>query len=286
MKYRTRRLILFSLGAVVAVALWSGLLLALRPTPGASAEAALEFYFQFGVSHLLLVGLLLLLGRTRAEVNRARRKLDTMGQLARTDLLTGALNRRGFQDHLERELDRSAGRECRLALLIIDLDHFKRVNDRYGHVVGDQTLVEFTKLMGQQVRTTDVVGRWGGEEFVILLRRPERGEALHLADRLQRCVEEHDFPRIGQLTASFGVAELGGNDSLENLFAHADNALYRAKSSGRNRACASRPMWRSLTIPAERSSAPATAPWEVSPADPPDAHTAQGPQQIRHLAFP
>ncbi len=263
MTAHTRRVFLFSLAVVVAIGLWSGLLLALRPAPDASAGAALEFYFEFAVSHLLLVGLLVLLGRTRAEVKRAKRKLDTMGQLARTDLLTGTLNRRGFQDQLTRELERSAGRECRLALLLVDLDHFKRVNDDYGHAVGDAVLVEFSKLMGRLVRTSDVIGRWGGEEFVILLRRPERGEALHLADRLQRSVEEHDFPRIGRLTASFGVAELGARDTLEELFDQADDALYRAKSSGRNRACASRTMWRALTVPPPEPRQVMPPPWDT-----------------------
>jgi diguanylate cyclase (GGDEF)-like protein len=242
MGWGARRALVLSGSLLLIILLWSGLLVGTGAAPTPGIGAALAFYLEFTISHVVLIGLLVLFARARGQVGQAQRELAAMGLLARTDALTGVLNRRGLWEQLEREAHRSAGRDCRLAFVLLDLDHFKLVNDRYGHPAGDQVLAEFSQLLTGLVRTSDELGRWGGEEFVILMRRAAPGEALFLADRLRRAIAAHTFTGVGSLTASFGVAELGSDDSLEELIALADEALYRAKTSGRNRTCVSRKM--------------------------------------------
>lgn len=233
--------LLLCVGALTTLLIVSGV----APTP--SLEVTVDFGLEFAVANVLLIGLLVLFARARGEISQAQRALAAMGLLARTDVLTGVLNRRGFREQLEREAERSVGRACRMSFVLIDVDHFKRINDRYGHPAGDQVLMELGHLLTRLIRTSDELGRWGGEEFVILMRRAAPGEALFLADRLRRAIDEHTFPGIGSLTASFGVAELGVEDTLEELILQADEALYRAKTSGRNRTCVSREMMEAMS---------------------------------------
>ncbi|MBL8765470.1 MAG: GGDEF domain-containing protein, partial [Phycisphaerae bacterium] len=162
-------------------------------------------------------------------------------QLARTDPLTRVLNRRALTERLAAETERVKRYESEVSLLLIDLDHFKRVNDNYGHLVGDDVLAEMAAYLQGAVRTVDVVARYGGEEFVVVL--PETGaQGAHaFAERLREGVEAREFTRgnVGtlRLTASIGVATFPspGIDSPEDLLAAADQALYRAKAEGRNR---------------------------------------------------
>ncbi len=247
MGWGARRALVLSGALLLGIVLWSGLLIATGTAPMPGLAAALDFYLEFAISHVVLIGLLVLFARARGQIGQAQRELAAMGILARTDTLTGALNRRGFLEQLHREAVRSEGRDCRLAFVLLDLDHFKLVNDRYGHPVGDRVLVELSQLLTGLVRTSDELGRWGGEEFVILMRRAAPGEALFLADRLRRAIAEHSFSEVGALTASFGVSELGREDDLDELLERADEALYRAKMSGRNRTCVSRKMMDAMT---------------------------------------
>ncbi len=242
MGWGARRALVFSGALLATIVLWSGLLISTGIAPMPGLAAALDFYLEFAISHVVLIGLLVLFARARGQIGQAQRELAAMGVLARTDSLTGALNRRGFHEQLDREALRSEGRDCRLAFVLLDLDHFKLVNDRYGHPTGDRVLMELSQLLTGLVRTSDELGRWGGEEFVILMRRAAPGEALFLADRLRRAIGDHTFSEVGALTASFGVAELGPDDDLEDLIAEADEALYRAKMLGRNRTCVSHKM--------------------------------------------
>ncbi len=246
MGWGARRGLAVSGSLLLLIVLWSGALFVTGHAPMPGLDAALDFYLEFAVSNVLLLGLLVLFAKARGEVGEVQRALAAMGLLARTDVLTGVLNRRGFREQLEREAERSEGRACRLSFVLIDVDHFKRINDRYGHPAGDQVLAELGQLLTAMIRTSDELGRWGGEEFTILMRRAAPGEALFLADRLRRAVDEHTFSGVGALTASFGVAELGPGDSLDDLIKQADEALYRAKSSGRNRTCVSRRMMEAM----------------------------------------
>ncbi|MEJ7809617.1 MAG: diguanylate cyclase [Gemmatimonadaceae bacterium] len=161
-------------------------------------------------------------------------------QLASTDPLTQLLNRRALTERLAGELDRARRYNHALALLMVDLDHFKQVNDTYGHPVGDQVLREIADTLLREVRTVDIVARYGGEEFVVVL--PEQGEegALVFAERVRLRISGHEIRHNGNnvlcMTVSVGIASFPSAyvDSTDDLIARADEALYRAKASGRN----------------------------------------------------
>jgi two-component system cell cycle response regulator len=161
-------------------------------------------------------------------------------ELAATDELTHILNRRAFLNILERELKRSNRLETTLALLLIDLDHFKEVNDLYGHLAGDAALCEIAFLLKQSIREIDILARYGGEEFVIILPEVAQNEAFIAAERIRHLVGTHLFRKDKDpihLTVSIGVAifPLSSTNKPEDLFHLADLALYLAKKKGRNR---------------------------------------------------
>lgn len=172
------------------------------------------------------------------EVTRAdNRRLE---ELATTDALTRLLNRRALLERLHAEVDRARRFKSQLSLLMVDVDHFKSVNDRYGHLVGDSVLRQMGSLLTGLVRTIDVVARYGGEEFVVILPETASDGAVVFAERLRERAERQSFdiggPHPLHLTCSVGVATFPSPRvaSTEDLFARADEALYRAKSSGRN----------------------------------------------------
>lgn len=171
------------------------------------------------------------LGR-RLELEELARLLD---HKATTDPLTGLSNRAKFDEALAREIVRSRRFDTTLSLVLYDIDHFKRINDNYGHPVGDDVLIKLSALFSQRMRATDLLARWGGEEFAILIPHSDAAAAMRLARLLKEAVESADFSKVGRLTCSFGVAQLGEGESAEDLVARADAALYRAKLSGRNR---------------------------------------------------
>ncbi len=118
---------------------------------------------------------------------------------------------------------------------MIDADHFKEVNDRFGHQVGDSVLVEIAELIRQGIRKTDYAGRWGGEEFLIICPETTNQGAMELAEKLRKQIEQWAFEQVGHKTCSFGVATLDKEDSIEIMLSRADKALYKAKEMGRNR---------------------------------------------------
>lgn len=161
--------------------------------------------------------------------------VDRLNVKASTDALTGALNRLGFGEIAGGELQRAQRYHRSLAMIIADLDHFKLINDRHGHAVGDRVLVEFSRLVRDNLRGPDIFARWGGEEFIILTPETSAAEAARLADKLRTLVGSFRAEGLPAMAASFGVAGYAKGDSLETLFAKADEALYRAKENGRNR---------------------------------------------------
>jgi diguanylate cyclase (GGDEF)-like protein len=168
-----------------------------------------------------------------------RRRLH---ELAMTDPLTGLRNRRHFVQWAQRELELAHRHDLPLALLVFDIDHFKRVNDTHGHLVGDQVLVEIGRRCNATLRNTDLLARWGGEEFIALLPNTPQALAQQLGERLRSAVScAIEFPHAGsvQVTVSVGVIgrRLGAGPpaSLDALIQAADHAMYQAKSQGRDR---------------------------------------------------
>jgi len=168
-------------------------------------------------------------------------------ELASTDALTGVLNRRAFIERTEMEIHRLQRASRPLSLILTDIDYFKKVNDNYGHQLGDFVLQRFSEELSESVRPYDFVGRYGGEEFVICLPDANGLQSLSIAERMRKKVEEMkiippDDPQSSNITASFGVASyrLESEDSLDSLTGRADKAMYRAKREGRNRVCVAR----------------------------------------------
>jgi diguanylate cyclase (GGDEF)-like protein len=161
---------------------------------------------------------------------------------ATTDPLTGLSNRLKFNQALGAEIARSMRYETPLSLVMYDVDNFKVINDTHGHQIGDRILVQLSGFVPGLLRDTDVLARWGGEEFVILTPGSDGEMAYAAAEKLRNAIEQAGFEPIGTLTCSFGVAQYAYGDTAEALISRADNALYRAKLNGRNQVeLASRP---------------------------------------------
>jgi len=165
-------------------------------------------------------------------------------KLASTDPLTGILNRRAFMERVNAEIHRASREKRPLSLIMSDIDHFKRINDTYGHQAGDRVLKRFTRQMVESSRAYDFVGRYGGEEFTACLPGADAEEAGSTAERIRRRVEamsvvlpDHSEPV--QITASFGTSSFRpkSEDNLDLILKRADDALYKAKKEGRNRVC-------------------------------------------------
>lgn len=168
-------------------------------------------------------------------------QFDALRSIAQLDPLTGCFNRRGFDEHLRVEISRARRYRRPLAMMVVDLDHFKTVNDERGHDVGDHVLREFGTILMRTFRATDRVCRFGGDEFAVIFPETPKGSVLQLAERLRGEIEAHfeDTRLRRTLTASFGVAGYPADaEDSEELLRAADQALYRAKSEGRNRVAA------------------------------------------------
>jgi len=177
----------------------------------------------------------------RQEIELRKRIEERLHRLAITDFLTGVFNRRHFFDLVEREVHRSRRYGHPVSIALFDIDSFKEINDTYGHVAGDQVLQIVVDRFLNNLRQTDVFGRYGGDEFVILLPETPPSEALQAMERLHQDVTQQTVD-IGKgtipLSISMGVACLSGADDAEKLFTKADRALYAAKAAGRNRVMA------------------------------------------------
>ena len=172
------------------------------------------------------------------RVRELEQKLEQTSELVHADQLTGALNRRGMEETLEREIKRSERQKTPVSLALLDIDNFKQLNDTLGHQAGDRALAHLAKVIKEALRPTDAVARYGGEEFIIILPDSGLPEAVETVIRLQRELTKKFFMNENQrllITFSAGVALRGENEEAEVVIGRADQAMYRAKKSGKNR---------------------------------------------------
>ncbi|GGP26497.1 GGDEF domain-containing protein [Silvimonas amylolytica] len=177
--------------------------------------------------------------RLLARVQTHEQTIQTLSSVAQTDALTGAWNRRALEERLARLHEESCNDGWPLCVLMIDLDHFKEINDRFTHIQGDQVLKGVVHLIATACRSDEFIARYGGEEFTLLLPGLQLSGALQIAERIRTTVHEHEWPALPdvRLTVSIGAAELREGEAAASLLARADMALYEAKRSGRNKVC-------------------------------------------------
>jgi diguanylate cyclase (GGDEF)-like protein len=173
-----------------------------------------------------------LIGVTRDITERKTFEAE-LRNLAVTDTLTGVWNRRHGTELLSADLSARRPGQA-LSLLMLDIDHFKAINDTFGHQAGDHVLIEVASRLRRSLRGNDMVARWGGEEFVVLLRDCALPDALRLAEDIRAAIGEVPFGALGSLTVSVGAAQVGADEDLTSWLGRADQALYRAKRAGRN----------------------------------------------------
>ncbi|MBF0456082.1 MAG: diguanylate cyclase [Magnetococcales bacterium] len=156
-------------------------------------------------------------------------------RVSKMDRLTGLYNRHHLDEILQSEMDRFFRYNTSFSLILFDIDRFKQVNDTFGHQVGDDVLVQMAEILQKGVRKVDTAGRWGGEEFIVICPSAAQNQAAQLAEKLRKEIEATDFPLVGTVTSSFGVSEIGQNETVDVLIKRVDTALYQAKKEGRNR---------------------------------------------------
>lgn len=173
--------------------------------------------------------------RLSEEIVERIKTEELLEQHVNFDMLTGLLSRRKFDDILDYEVERERRYQGGLTFIFCDIDNFKKINDGYGHKVGDDVLRLFAEKLKASVRETDIVARWGGEEFCLLLLNTVSDQTERMADSIREKIECIEFEQIGKVTVSMGVTHFIESDTKRSLFMRADKALHLAKENGRNR---------------------------------------------------
>lgn len=192
-------------------------LLSLIKTPKLTAEGQVEYAICSG-----------------EDITERKQMEEQLRELCNTDFLTKAFNRRYFLQVLEAEVQRSQRYATPFALVMCDIDHFKKVNDTFGHETGDLVLTRIVSLIQERVRSADVFARWGGEEFVLLLANTSLIDGVVLVEKIMENIRVLDFGEVGMVTVSFGVTRYRSEDTVDTLLNRADNLLYEAKAAGRD----------------------------------------------------
>jgi diguanylate cyclase (GGDEF)-like protein len=169
------------------------------------------------------------------RINTISEQKEKIEKLATTDSLTQLFNRHKFQELFEKQIEENRKSGEVFSVIIFDIDKFKNINDSYGHDVGDSVLIEISQLIKEKVRENDIVARWGGEEFVVLLPKTGIARAVGIAEKLRRNVEQFNFKHVNRVTISLGVSRHNKGDTVEKLLKRVDELLYKAKHGGRNR---------------------------------------------------
>ena len=155
-------------------------------------------------------------------------------ELSITDQLTQIYNRLYLDNSFNKEVQRAQRYKSEFSIVLLDIDYFKKVNDVYGHSVGDSVLIEVSNILTKSIRSTDFLGRWGGEEFMIISTESNLQQTLTLSQKIRHAIEDHNFKEISSLTCSFGISQYRLTDKKNEAVQRADEALYKAKASGRN----------------------------------------------------
>jgi len=172
---------------------------------------------------------------TLTDITQIKEKESQIKQKIYLDGLTGIYNRTKFDEVLYDEIKRAMRYHSTFSLVILDIDYFKKFNDKYGHLIGDEVLITLTEAITLHLRSSDTFARWGGEEFVILLPNTAKTETLDICEKLRRIIESTPHLVAGNITASFGVTQYQEGDRVQSIFERCDTALYMAKVQGRNR---------------------------------------------------
>lgn len=186
-------------------------------------------------THPIYIVLLFGIALLKQQLVQTNTHADNMTVVATTDYLTGITSRRFASQSLDHLLEVAKTENSYLTIFILDIDHFKCVNDNYGHDMGDRVLITLANFLRNNLRSSDILGRWGGEEFIAILPKTEAQTAIHLAERLRERNAELIHEKVGHVTFSIGIATARPEDTTDSLFKRADASLYQAKQNGRNR---------------------------------------------------
>ncbi len=202
---------------------------------GRATDPAAVVALSLAVAYAVLITTIWVLASRLERLTAEHARADMLAEQASSDPLTRIANRRRLDDELDRLIAQSRRYGQPLSVILIDLDLFKQVNDHFGHDIGDQILIETVRRLTATVRDADLLGRWGGEEFLLLAPNTDHAAACALAERCRQAIAESPMPTAGEVTASLGVATHAADDVSRSLMRRADLALYTAKAEGRDR---------------------------------------------------
>jgi len=168
-------------------------------------------------------------------ISQAKAESKRLYDISTKDHLTKIFNRKKFDEIFVEEIQAVNNVNKNLALILIDIDHFKNVNDAYGHETGDNVLVNLTTVVHKYIRRSDIFARWGGEEFVILMPNANKENAYHRAELMRKAIASYPFEKVGTITCSFGITDYTQAKTQSSMFSMADQALYSSKAAGRNK---------------------------------------------------
>lgn len=200
-----------------------------------SPEIIYHKVYDYGLVVKILLTVLLITILAVIQYSTLKKHAQQLEKLATTDKLTGLYNRLRLDEEMEKSFMLFKRHQTYFSLIVIDVDHFKLVNDQYGHQVGDSILIKLSGALLRSIRETDIIGRWGGEEFIILCSNTNQVGARELAEKLRSTIQTTSFPPVGSITISCGVAQVDNEKHLKDVIKRADDALYLAKQGGRNK---------------------------------------------------
>jgi diguanylate cyclase len=230
----TRQAILVSVLIYLSIVVPYGVELVVQHTALWNSDRGLLMLIVF-CSHPVYIVTLSGIAMLKTHVMQAGAQAAVLHEAASIDYLTGIANRRASATVLQNALEHARQVGTVVSVILLDIDHFKLINDTFGHDIGDQVLIQLPIILHEHLRASDTLGRWGGEEFVVVTSETDAAAAAHMAERLRVQFASYPFAQVGHRSASFGVATSISGDTPESLMKRADQALYLAKQGGRNR---------------------------------------------------